>query len=222
PLPYGFGEHAALAVTDIAGRSAEQHRNLMLLLELGHVDHGQVLLAAIEKLGERQRGLGLADAAGADHQKDPDRLAGVGQLRPRGLDRLGHRLEACGCPITRSLMRSRNESTARISSPRIRPSGIPVQPEMTSATAWLSTRVNRSGVSPCIWRSSFSTCPSRARDGSSSVESAPSGGGGAVNLSRSASISSASFRSRCQRLSSSSSRVSASAFSAASVSISDR
>ena len=35
----------------------------MLLLELGHVDDGHVLLAAIEQVGQRQRRLGLADAA---------------------------------------------------------------------------------------------------------------------------------------------------------------
>ena len=34
----------------------------MLLLELGHVDDGEVLLAAVEQVGERERRLGLADA----------------------------------------------------------------------------------------------------------------------------------------------------------------
>ncbi len=35
-------------------------------------------LAAVELIGEAERGLGLADAAGADEQEHADRLARVG------------------------------------------------------------------------------------------------------------------------------------------------
>jgi hypothetical protein len=36
----------------------------MRFLELAHVDGDEILLAAIQRLGQRQRGLGLADAGG--------------------------------------------------------------------------------------------------------------------------------------------------------------
>ena len=49
----------------------------------------QVPLAAVEDVGQGQRGLGLADAAGADQQEDADRPAWVGQVRPAGPDRAG-------------------------------------------------------------------------------------------------------------------------------------
>jgi hypothetical protein len=47
------------------------------LLELAHVDGDDVLLAAVEGLGERERRLGLAHARWAGEQEDADRLVGV-------------------------------------------------------------------------------------------------------------------------------------------------
>src|SRR5262249_32768648 len=69
--PNGLGQNAALAIADIAGGRTHERRDLMLLLELGHVDDGDVLLATIEQISQRQRRLGLADAAGADHEEHP-------------------------------------------------------------------------------------------------------------------------------------------------------
>ena len=63
--PHRLGQPAALAIADIAGRRALQRRDGVRLLELRHVDGDHVLLAAVERLGERERGLGLADAGGA-------------------------------------------------------------------------------------------------------------------------------------------------------------
>ena len=59
----------------------------MLLLELGHVDDGHVLLAAVEQVGQRDRRLGLADAA---------------RCRPAGTRRSAARVRRawrapCGC-----------------------------------------------------------------------------------------------------------------------------
>ena len=52
PPPHGLGQHAALAIADIAGRAAHQQADFVLFLELRHVDRRHVLLAAIEQLGE--------------------------------------------------------------------------------------------------------------------------------------------------------------------------
>ena len=93
PPPHRLGQDAAFAIADIARRAAHQQADLMLLLELAHVDDGQVLLAAIEQIGQGQRGFGLAGAGHADHQKDADRLARIGQVGARGVDRLRDRFE---------------------------------------------------------------------------------------------------------------------------------
>jgi len=66
---YGFRRTAsvrpaAFAIAHIAWRCAFQRGDGMRLLKLRHVDGDHVLLAAIERLGQRQRGLGLADAGG--------------------------------------------------------------------------------------------------------------------------------------------------------------
>jgi len=46
-------------------------------LEFGHVDSNEIALAAIEKIGESERGFGFADAAGTDEHKDADGLDGI-------------------------------------------------------------------------------------------------------------------------------------------------
>ena len=88
-----LGQHAALAVADVAGRRAGQPRNLVVLLVLRHVDDDHVAVAAVEDVGQGHGRLGLADAAGADQQEDADRPARVDQVGPRRLDALGDRLQ---------------------------------------------------------------------------------------------------------------------------------
>ena len=66
----------------------------MRLLELRHVDRDDVLLAAVERLGERERGLGLADARRAAQHEDADRLVRIVEPGAVGLDALGDHLEA--------------------------------------------------------------------------------------------------------------------------------
>ena len=65
----------------------------MRLLVLAHVDRDEVPLPAVERLRERQGGLGLADAARPDEQEDSDRPARVRQVRARGADAARDRLE---------------------------------------------------------------------------------------------------------------------------------
>ena len=89
----GLGQHAPLAVADVARRRALQAGDRVRLLVLRHVDRDQVALAAVERVGQGQGGLGLADAAGADQQEHADRPARVGQVGAGGPDPLGDRLQ---------------------------------------------------------------------------------------------------------------------------------
>jgi len=65
PAPHRFGERAALVVTDIARRRADQPRHRMLLHVLGHVEADHRGLVVEEVLRKSFRQLGLADAGGA-------------------------------------------------------------------------------------------------------------------------------------------------------------
>ena len=65
PPPHGFGEHAAFAVADVAGRRTLERGDGVRLLELAHVDRDQAAFVAEERLGQGQRGFGFADAARA-------------------------------------------------------------------------------------------------------------------------------------------------------------
>ena len=93
-----LGQNAALAVADIAGRRAHQQRDFVLLLELGHVDDGHVLLAAVKGVGQSQPGFGLADAAGADQKEDTDGTAGIGHAGARRDDGLGNAIKRMRLP----------------------------------------------------------------------------------------------------------------------------
>ena len=66
----------------------------MGLLELAHVDGDDVVLAAVERLRQRQRRLRLAHAGGPDEEEHADGLARVVEARARGLDAPGDHLEA--------------------------------------------------------------------------------------------------------------------------------
>ena len=77
PAADGLGQLAALLVADVAGRRADEAADRVLLHVLAHVDAGQGLLVVEQELGERPRGLGLADAGGAQEDERADR-AGAG------------------------------------------------------------------------------------------------------------------------------------------------
>src|SRR6185312_16714304 len=92
--PHRLGQDAALAVSDIAGGRALERRHRMRFLELAHIDRDDVLLAAIERLRERERRLGLADARWPAQHEHADRLVRVVEAGARGLDALHDHLEA--------------------------------------------------------------------------------------------------------------------------------
>src|SRR4029453_15964374 len=73
---------------DVAGRRADQARDRVLLLELGHVDDRQESLAAEGKGRCADRRLRRALPRGADEEKDARRGAGILQARLRGADAL--------------------------------------------------------------------------------------------------------------------------------------
>ena len=56
----------------------------MALLEFGHVDGGEETLAAIQQVGQRQGGFGLAHAAGTDQQEHAGRRLRVAQSGSAG------------------------------------------------------------------------------------------------------------------------------------------
>ena len=96
--PDGLGQPPALAIADIAGRRALQCRDGVRLLELAHIDGDDVLLAAIERLRQGQRRLGLADAGGAAEHEHADRLVRIVELGAIGLDALGDHADAMPLP----------------------------------------------------------------------------------------------------------------------------
>src|SRR3546814_15248886 len=60
---------------------------------LAHVDGDHVALAAVQHVGQRDRGLGLADAGGADQQEHALGLARVLEVGTRGAHALGDGVE---------------------------------------------------------------------------------------------------------------------------------
>ena len=90
--PHGFGQHAAFAIADITRRRAFQAADRVGLLVFGHVDGDDVLLTAIKHLGQRQRGFRLTHTRGPGQHEHANRLGGVIQPRPAGLDALGDHL----------------------------------------------------------------------------------------------------------------------------------
>ena len=77
----GLGEHAAFGRAFVAARRTDELRDLVLFLELGHVDDDHVAVAAVEQVGEGECGFGFADAGRADEEEDADGAAGVAEFR---------------------------------------------------------------------------------------------------------------------------------------------
>src|SRR3546814_1087092 len=88
-----LGQHPALAETDVARRRSLEAGNGVSLLVLAHVDGDHVALAAVQHVGQRDRGLGLADAGGADQQEHALGLARVLEVGTRGAHALGDGVE---------------------------------------------------------------------------------------------------------------------------------
>ena len=96
--PDRFGQDASLAVADVSGRRALERRDGVRLLELAHVDGDDVLLAAVQRLGERERGFRLAHARRPAEHEDTNRLVRIVQLRAGGLNSPGDHLERVPLP----------------------------------------------------------------------------------------------------------------------------
>ena len=84
----------------------------MRLLELAHVDGDDVLLAAVERLGQRERGLGLADAARCrTSMNTPIGLFGLSSRAREVWMRLAIMSRPCSWPMTRLPSVSASSST---------------------------------------------------------------------------------------------------------------
>ena len=69
-------EHGlGFAVAQVAGRRADELGDLVLHLELAAIHLEHVLFAAVQHVGQRFHGLGLARAGGAQQQEHPDGTA---------------------------------------------------------------------------------------------------------------------------------------------------
>ncbi len=82
----GLSELAALFVSDVAGRRADQARHVVPLHVVGHVDLHHVVLAAEHELRQLARQVGLARAGGPDEEEHADRAARVLETGARAAD----------------------------------------------------------------------------------------------------------------------------------------
>ena len=90
---HGLGQHTTFTVAHVAGRRALEARNGVRLLVLAHVDRDELLLATVERLGERERRLGLAHAAGAHEEEHALGLVRVLEVGACGAHALCHGVE---------------------------------------------------------------------------------------------------------------------------------
>ena len=93
PATYGLGERATFLVPDIAGRSADQSRDGMLLHEFRHVDAHHGVLVVEQKFRERLAQLGFSDAGRAQEQERADRAVRILQARSRAPYRARYRVD---------------------------------------------------------------------------------------------------------------------------------
>ena len=119
---HGFGELAALLVADVARRRADQARDRVLLHVLAHVDAHHRVLVVEQELGERARGLGLADAGRAQEDERADRAVRVLEAGARAAHRRRHRRAArrpgrpragAACPPSRAASPARPRASWR-------------------------------------------------------------------------------------------------------------
>ena len=86
-----LGQLARLLVADVARRRADQPRDGVLLLVLGHVDADHRVLVVEQELGERARQLGLADAGRAEEDEAAERTVRILQAGAGAADGVGDR-----------------------------------------------------------------------------------------------------------------------------------
>ena len=111
PAAHGLGQHAAFAVADVAGRRALERGDGVRLLELAHVDRDDVLLAAVERFGERSAVSVLPTPDGPHSMNTPIGLFGLSSSAREVWMRLAIISSAWCWPITRWLSVSASFST---------------------------------------------------------------------------------------------------------------
>ena len=82
PAADRLGEDAAFLIADIAGRSADQAGDTVLLHELGHVDPDHGVGIVEQEQSERPGQLGLADSGRAEEQEGSERTVRILQAGP--------------------------------------------------------------------------------------------------------------------------------------------
>jgi hypothetical protein len=145
-LAHGFGENAALTVTDVARRRAFQLRNRVRLLVFRQVDGNQRFFAAVHHVRQRQRGFGFPDAARADQQEHALRAILGREAGFRRTQALRDGFSATSCPTTRLPISFSRVSSPVCSSFISEDSGTPVQSAITLATVRTSTSTESSGL----------------------------------------------------------------------------
>ena len=141
-LAHGLGELPAGLVADVAGRRADEARDGVRLGVLAEVEAGHRVRRVEEALGDGLRGLGLADAGGAEQQERADGALGRGSRWRCGAGR-----GRCGRGPRRGRRRGRPCSSSRRSMrapsvSRRRSTGTPVVSLTTSATCSRPTSVS--------------------------------------------------------------------------------
>ena len=86
---HGVRQLAGVVVADVARRSADETRDVVLLHELRHVELDHGFFAAEHELGQHARQVRLADAGGAEEHEHADRPARVLQAGAGAADGLG-------------------------------------------------------------------------------------------------------------------------------------
>ena len=85
------GELPGVVVSDISGRCTDESGDVVLLLELAHVEADHPSLVAEDRCGKGFREFRLADAGRPEEEERSDRPVGIGESRPRSTHSLGHR-----------------------------------------------------------------------------------------------------------------------------------
>ena len=90
---HGLGELTRLLVADVPRRGSDEAGHRVPLLELAHVEADHQVLVAEERLRERARELGLADAGRPEEEEASGRPVRVAEPRARAANRLRDRLD---------------------------------------------------------------------------------------------------------------------------------
>ena len=98
PAAHRLGQLPALLVADVAGGSAHEPGDRMLLRVLAHVDAHHRALVVEQELRERLRQLGLADTGRAEEEEGAGRTIRVGDASPGTAHGVAHLSHGLGLP----------------------------------------------------------------------------------------------------------------------------